>query len=73
MKKISKTQTNNAVTKEVMQAYEDVRASGLTNMWDTTRVEELSFGVVTRADSLEIMKDYEGLMKEHKIKREDCE
>ena len=49
------------ITKEQFQAYEDVRVSGLTNMWDTKYVSELSDGVLSSGDALEIIKQYGSL------------
>ena len=59
------------VTKEQMQAYEDVRSEGQVNMFDVRGVIILSGGVLTRAACLAIMKDYASLMEKHSIERAD--
>jgi hypothetical protein len=46
------------VTKEQFEAFEEVRGSGVTNMWDTPKVCSLSKGVLTDATVLAIIKDY---------------
>ena len=52
---------SNNITKEQFQAYEDVRVGGLTNMWDTRRVSQLSGGILTMDTALEILKHYRDL------------
>jgi len=47
------------ITREQFQSYEDVRESGITNMFDGKRVSELS-GLSTE-QILEIMRDYKNL------------
>ena len=49
------------ITKQEFQAYERVRARGVTNMWDTRTVETLSG--LDRDTILEIMKQYTSLME----------
>ena len=49
------------ITKEQFQSYEKVRVSGATNMWDTKYVSELSDGVLSSGDALEIIKQYGSL------------
>ena len=49
------------ITKEQFQAYEEVRESGVTNMWDTNMVSELSEGVLSKKDALEVIKQYNSL------------
>ena len=49
------------ITKEQFQAYERVRVSGATNMWDTKYVSELSDGVLSSDDALEVIKQYNTL------------
>ena len=49
------------ITKEQFQAYEEVRESGATNMWDTNMVSELSEGVLSSDDALEVIKQYNSL------------
>ena len=51
------------ITKEQFQAYEDVRSSGVTNMFDVKTVQALSG--LTREKILEIMKTYRELMKQY--------
>ena len=50
-----------SITEEQFQAYEDVRVGGLTNMWDTRRVSQLSGGILTMDTALEILKHYRDL------------
>lgn len=49
------------ITKEQFQAFEDVRVSGVTNMWDTTRVASESDGLLSREEVLEVIKQYQSL------------
>ena len=49
------------ITKEQFQAYEIVRESGATNMWNTSMVSELSDGVLTKKDALEGITQYDSL------------
>ena len=51
------------ITKEEFQAYEDVRSSGVTNMFDVRTVQSLSG--LTREKILEIMETYAELMKQY--------
>lgn len=51
------------ITKQEFEAYERVRVSGVTNMWDTTVVEDLSG--LDRATIREIMMSYTELMKQY--------
>jgi len=51
------------ITKEQFQAYEEVRESGATNMWDTNMVSELSEDVLSSNDALEVIKQYNSLCK----------
>ena len=46
------------MTKEKFITYEEVRQSGLTNMFDVRRVIELSGDELTKEDCLDIMKNY---------------
>ena len=41
--------------------YELLRRSGLTNMWDTERVSQLSGGLLKRSDVIWIIRNYEML------------
>jgi len=52
----------NKVTKEDFEAYEEVRQSGVTNMFDVHKVKQLSG--LTREQIVEIMQTYADLMKE---------
>ena len=49
------------ITKEQFQAFEDVRVSGVTNMWDTARVASESDGLLSREEVLEVIKQYQSL------------
>jgi len=49
------------ITKEEFQAYEEVRASGVTNMWDTKYVSLISG--LDRLTILDIMRHYSELNK----------
>jgi len=49
------------ITKEDFEAYEQVRSSGVTNMFNVTTVESLSG--LTRRQIIEIMKTYDELNK----------
>ena len=51
------------ITEIQFQAYEDVRESGVTNMFDTRQVAEESDGLLTKDDAREIMKQYNQLME----------
>jgi len=51
------------ITKEDFQAYEDVRSSGVTNMFAVNVVERLSG--LSRNKILAIMKNYGELMKKY--------
>ena len=53
-----------SVIQEKFEAYEAVRQSGVTNMWDVARVIELSDDVLAEADCLFIMKNYSDLAKQ---------
>jgi hypothetical protein len=48
---------------EQFKAYERVRASGVTNMFDVTRVMQLSR--LTKAEILHIMSNYTQLMEKY--------
>ena len=52
------TPTENKMTTPKFEAYERVRQSGVTNMWDVKRVVELSGGELTEDDVLDIIKNY---------------
>lgn len=55
------------ITKSDMQVYEDVRASGVTNMHDIRAVCSLTD--LNKDQVLYIMKNYNKLMKELGVKR----
>jgi hypothetical protein len=59
------------VTKKQFAAYEKVRVSGLTNMWDRIAVEELSCMIVNADAHLAILKNYEEINKHWPEVRED--
>ena len=54
---------NMEITKEQFMAYEDVRVSGVTNMWAVDLVMELSG--LTEGQCLFIMKNYGSLAKKY--------
>jgi hypothetical protein len=56
-------------TKEQVEAYERVRQSGRTNMWDVKRVVNYSEGILFEEVVMEIMKNYTELIKEYGISR----
>lgn len=51
------------ITKQEIETYEEVRKSGLTNMFDVNKVIELGFQLngqkLTREQVFEIMKNYD--------------
>lgn len=53
----------NEITKEQFRAYENVRASGVTNMFDVRMVMELTG--LDRETIIAIMRGYEGLMTKY--------
>jgi len=55
------------ITKEKIQEYEDVRQSGVTNMFNVRKVVELSG--LTREECLDIMAHYEEYMAKYEIER----
>lgn len=59
------------VTKEQFDAYEDVRLSGETNMFDIRKVIELSGDILTREICLEVMKQYSELRSKFGYEDED--
>ena len=59
-----------AITEEQFQAFEDVRASGITNMLDTRRVSSESDGLLSKGDVLEVIKQYDSLVKLYPDTRE---
>ena len=46
------------MTKEKFVVYEEIRESGLTNMFAVNAVVQFSFGELTRENCLDIMKNY---------------
>lgn len=56
------------ITKQQFQAYERVRASGITNMWDTQAVE--LYSGLDRDTILEIIKHYSKLNQKYLDVRE---
>ena len=58
------------ITKEEFSAFEDVRSSGLTNMWDIKAVIELSDDILNKEVCLLIMKEYDYLMLKYPNIRE---
>jgi len=60
------------VTKQQFQSYEDVRVSGVTNMFDAKTVGIISG--LDRATIIEIMKNYEELMQLYPdVRRTECQ
>lgn len=58
------------ITREQFEAYEAVRASGVTNMWNATLVCKLSN--LEKKTVFEIMKRYKELEKQYPgVRRED--
>lgn len=51
------------ITREQFEAYEEVRTSGVTNMWMTNLVSDLSG--LEKDEILEIMKTYGDLTKQY--------
>lgn len=56
------------ITKDEFERYEEVRASGLTNMFDVPVVEVLSG--LDRDKIIAIMKQYGELEKKYKVRRQ---
>ncbi len=54
-----------AITKEQFKAYEKVRQSGKTNMFDAGMVCKLSHGVLDRQDVAEIIQNYTELNQKY--------
>jgi len=53
------------ITKEQFQAYETVRLGGITNMWDTKVVSQLSKRVLSPDDVLEVLQNYYPLCRKY--------
>ena len=53
------------ITKEKFEAYEAVRSSGATNMFDVGAVIKLSGGALTKPDCFAIMKNYDALCEKY--------
>ena len=60
----------NDISEEQFQAYEDVRASGATNMFDVPMVITLADGLISKKEILTIMDNYSELMKKYPQVRE---
>ena len=58
------------MTKEKFEAYESIRKSGETNMFDVRKVIELSDNGLTKEDCLDIMKNYSKYKKEYESSEE---
>jgi len=52
------------MTKEKFICYEDIRLSGVTNMFDVNTVIKLSDNLLDKKDILDIMKNYSKYYKE---------
>lgn len=68
---VQETVHHSGVTREEFQAYEDVRESGVTNMFDGPAVEMLSGGIINREKLAAIMKNYSELCKFYPGVREE--
>lgn len=55
--------TTITITKDQFDAYERVRQSGVTNMWDITTVCRYSGGELEEYDVMEIIKNYDEYAK----------
>lgn len=60
----------NEISEEVFQAYEDVRVSGVTNMYDVPMVMQLAGGLISEKEISTIMGNYSELMKKYPNVRE---
>tara|TARA_R110002110_G_scaffold164660_4_gene364874 strand:+ start:779 stop:982 length:204 start_codon:yes stop_codon:yes gene_type:complete len=58
------------IQEDEFSAFEEVRSSGATNMWDTRMVAELTDDVITRDQVLTIISNYDELMKKYPQVRE---
>tara|TARA_R100000687_G_C6317454_1_gene103365 strand:- start:274 stop:462 length:189 start_codon:yes stop_codon:yes gene_type:complete len=58
------------ISEEQFQAYEDVRSSGATNMFDVPMVMQLADGILSKKQILTIMDNYLELMKKYPQVRE---
>ena len=61
----------NDISEEQFQAYEDVRSSGATNMFDVPMVMQLADGLISKKEVLTIMDNYSELMKKYPQVREE--
>lgn len=55
------------ITKQEFEAYENIRVSGVTNMWNVDLVKDLSG--LSEEKIMEIMKKYDELNKEYMIRK----
>lgn len=46
------------ITRQKFEKYVEIQRSGVTNMFNITRVTDLSNGVLSREDCLDIMENY---------------
>ena len=60
----------NEISEEMFQAYEDIRTSGVTNMFDVSTVSKLTLGELTTGQVLTIMANYPELMRMYPQVRE---
>ena len=60
----------NDISEEQFQAYEDVRSSGVTNMFDVPMVMMLADGLISKKQILTIMDNYSYLMEKYPQVRE---
>ena len=61
----------NEITEDQFSAFEEVRASGETNMFDTIKVAELTDGFLDRKQIVAIISSYDKLDKKYPWVREN--
>ena len=59
-----------SITEEEFSAFEEVRVGGLTNMWDTVQVSELTGELISRDQVLTIISHYSELEAKYPEVRE---
>jgi len=62
--------TKLAVTKKQMKVYENIKSSGVVNMWNVGLVCEYSGGILNREDCVHIMANYEYILGHYGLKGE---
>ena len=53
------------ITQEQFMRYEEIRESGVTNMFDVAYVRELSDGILNKPEIMEIMSNYGELYEKY--------